>query len=275
MKTKLHSLKANVAPADARVWSAATRRRFLTGRHVSQCQSADMSAHSKGSARVPRASSGVAPELASPHLPGIMGGEKLVEPGFRRDAENHTPEARAPRNPRVRPMSVSQFGSKCRGLVVLLLALAAANGANNNIYVTNGYYIGNFNYNSAAGYNLAVTNEPGVTNTQITLDGAGGGRALSLTSSGTGAITVAGLTFLRNCGLNTIGAVRIAGGTGSLILVNGCQFLSPTNTSGMGLELASGLNAVVTNCTVVGAKTGGGGVGISVSGVTGNFTVQN
>jgi hypothetical protein len=64
------------------------------------------------------------------------------------------------------------------------LTLAAANGANNNIYVTNGYYIGNFNYNSAAGYNLAVTNEPGVTNTQITLDGAGGGRALSLTSSG-------------------------------------------------------------------------------------------
>ena len=210
MKTKLHSLKANVAPADARVWSAATRRRFLTGRHVSQCQSADMSAHSKGSARVPRASSGVAPELASPHLPGIMGGEKLVEPGFRRDAENHTPEARAPRNPKVRPMSVSQFGSKCRGLVVLLLALvlgatgaravdfhvataqdlqnaltlAAANGANNNIYVTNGYYIGNFNYNSAAGYNLAVTNEPGVTNTQITLDGAGGGRALNLASSG-------------------------------------------------------------------------------------------
>ena len=263
-----------------------------------------MSAHSKGSARVPRASSGVAPELASPHLPGIMGGEKLVEPGFRRDAENHTPEARAPRNPRVRPMSVSQFGSKCRGLVVLLLALvlgatgaravdfhvataqdlqnaltlAAANGANNNIYVTNGYYIGNFNYNSAAGYNLAVTNEPGVTNTQITLDGAGGGRALSLTSSGTGSITVAGLTFLRNCGSTAIGALRIAAGGGGTILVNGCQFLSPTNTSGMGLEIASGLNATVTNCTAIGASEADNyhdGTGISISGVTGNTTVQN
>jgi hypothetical protein len=64
------------------------------------------------------------------------------------------------------------------------LTLAAANGANNNIYVTNGYYIGNFNYNRAAGCNLAVTNEPGVSNPQITLDGAGGGRALSLNSSG-------------------------------------------------------------------------------------------
>src|ERR1035441_8897162 len=123
------------------------------------------------------------------------------------------------------------------------LTLAAANGANNNIYVTNGYYIGNFNYNSSAGYNLVVTNEPGVTNTQITIDGAGGGRALSITSSGTSAITVSGITFSRNCGSTTIGALRIGGGAGSVILVNGCQFLSPTNTSGMGLEIASGLNA--------------------------------
>src|ERR1039458_1346688 len=80
------------------------------------------------------------------------------------------------------------------------LTLAAANGANNNIYLTNGYYIGNFNYNSSAGYNLVVTNEPGVTNTQITLDGAGGGRALNITSSGSAnTISVQGITFLRNC----------------------------------------------------------------------------
>ena len=155
------------------------------------------------------------------------------------------------------------------------LTLAAANGANNNIYVTNGYYIGNFNYNSSAGYNLVVTNEPGVTNTQITIDGAGGGRALSITSSGTSAITVSGITFSRNCGSTTIGALRIGGGAGSVILVNGCQFLSPTNTSGMGLEIASGLNATLTNCTATGAKIGGGGTGISVSGVTGNVGVQN
>ena len=46
-----------------------------------------------GSARVPRASSGVAPELLSIHSAGQQGGEKLVEQSFRRDAENHTPEA--------------------------------------------------------------------------------------------------------------------------------------------------------------------------------------
>ena len=155
------------------------------------------------------------------------------------------------------------------------LTLAAANGANNNIYVTNGYYIGNFNYNSSAGYNLVVTNEPGVTNTQITIDGAGGGRALSITSSGTGAITVGGITFSRNCGSTTIGALRVGAGAGATILVSGCQFLSPTNTSGMGLQLASGLNATVTNCTATGATTGGGGTGISISGVTGNVTLQN
>ena len=155
------------------------------------------------------------------------------------------------------------------------LTLAAANGANNTIYLTNGYYTGNFNYNSAAGYNLAVTNEPGVINTQITLDGAGGGRALSLTSSGTGTLTVAGITFSRNCGSTSIGALRIAGGTGSVILVNGCQFLSPNNTSGMGLELASGLNATITNCTATGATSGGVSTGILVSGLAGIVNVQN
>ena len=93
------------------------------------------------------------------------------------------------------------------------LTLAASDGANNNIYITNGYYTGNFNYNSSGGYNLTVTNEPGVTNTQITLDGGGGGRALAITSSGTSAITVSGITFSRNCGSTTIGALRIAGGS--------------------------------------------------------------
>src|ERR1019366_8433175 len=97
------------------------------------------------------------------------------------------------------------------------LTLAAANGANNNIYVTNGYYIGNFNYNSSAGYNLVVTNEPGVTNTQITIDGAGGGRALSITSTGTSVVTVGGITFSRNCGSTSIGALRIGGGAGLVI----------------------------------------------------------
>ena len=63
-----------------------------------------------GSARVPRASSGVAPELSSPISLGFSGGEKFAGQGFRRDAENHTPEAWAPRNTSCRPFSISDFG---------------------------------------------------------------------------------------------------------------------------------------------------------------------
>lgn len=138
------------------------------------------------------------------------------------------------------------------------LTLAAANGANNNIWLTNGYYIGNFNFNSSGGYNLLIANEPNVTNnTQITFDGGGLGRDMSLANTGTGNIAVQGITFLRNCGNSSIGALRIAAGGGATIQVQNCQFLSPTNTSGMGLEVASGLNATITNCIVNGSTSGG------------------
>ena len=154
------------------------------------------------------------------------------------------------------------------------LTQAAANGADNNIYITNGYYVGNFNYNSSGANSLTILPAAGVTNTQITIDGAGTGRAVNISCSADANITVQGITFLRNCGSTTIGALRIAGGGGATILVNGCRFLEPTNSSGMGLELASGLNATVTNCTATGVKTGGGGTGMSIS-VTGNAAVQN
>jgi len=154
------------------------------------------------------------------------------------------------------------------------LTLGAANGADNSIYLANGYYVGNFNYNSTGNNALTLLPELGVTNTSITIDGAGGGRALNLTSSGTGNFSVQGITFLRNCGNSGIGALRIAAGNSATILVSGCQFLSPADTSGMGLELASGGIAVLTNCTATGANTGGGGTGISIS-VTGNASVQN
>jgi hypothetical protein len=49
-----------------------------------------------GSARVPRASSGVAPELLPPATRKFSSAENFVERCFRRDAENHTPEACAP-----------------------------------------------------------------------------------------------------------------------------------------------------------------------------------
>ena len=63
-----------------------------------------------GSARVPRASSGVAPELPSHTLAGISRREKFAGRCFRRDAENHTPEACAPRDIPLRPFSTSEFG---------------------------------------------------------------------------------------------------------------------------------------------------------------------
>lgn len=88
------------------------------------------------------------------------------------------------------------------------LTSAAANGANNNIWLTNGYYSGNFNYNSSANYNLTIQPEPGLTSTNITIDGLGGGRDLNITGGG-GIVTVSNITFIRNCGNYQIGALRM------------------------------------------------------------------
>jgi len=154
------------------------------------------------------------------------------------------------------------------------LTLAAASSVSNNIYVTNGYYTGNFNFNSSNVNSLTVLAEPGVSNTQITIDSGGSGSSMSISASASAYITVQGMTFLRNCGSTSIGGLRIAGGY-TTILVSGCQFLSPTNSSGIGLLLVSGVNATVTNCTVAGSATGGGGIGISISGITNNVTLQN
>jgi predicted outer membrane repeat protein len=66
----------------------------------------------------------------------------------------------------------------------------------------------------------------------------------------------------------------VAAGGGATIVVRDCLFLSPANSIGMGLEVLSGLNATVTNCTATGANTGGG-TGMSISGVTGNVIVEN
>jgi hypothetical protein len=63
-----------------------------------------------GSTCVARVSSGVAPELSAHHQPAICRAETLVERSFRRDAENHTPEAYAPRDSQLRPFSIPKFG---------------------------------------------------------------------------------------------------------------------------------------------------------------------
>ena len=55
------------------------------------------------------------------------------------------------------------------------LTVAASNGADDNIYLTNGYYQGNFNFKSTEPNNLTLSPEPGLTNTDITIDGGGVG----------------------------------------------------------------------------------------------------
>ena len=91
------------------------------------------------------------------------------------------------------------------------LTTATANGADNIIWLTNGYYTGTFSYNSSATYNLMIRLEPGLTNTQVTIDGGGGGRGLNISCSGaSGNVTVSNITFIRNCGNYQIGALRIA-----------------------------------------------------------------
>ena len=156
------------------------------------------------------------------------------------------------------------------------LTLAAANDADDNIYLTNGYYTGNFNFNSTEARNLTLQAEPGVTSDQVTIDGAGGGRAMNLTCSNSfGNMTVQGITFLRNCGDTAKGALRIAVGSAATISVSACRFLSPSNSSGMGLEIVSGQNASIDACTAIGSTTGGGGRGINIAGVSGNIIVQN
>ena len=51
------------------------------------------------------------------------------------------------------------------------LTLAAANGADDNIYLAphTNYYTGNFNFNSPENRSLVVQGEPGSTNTLITI----------------------------------------------------------------------------------------------------------
>jgi hypothetical protein len=153
------------------------------------------------------------------------------------------------------------------------LTLAAASSVSNNIYVTNGYYTGNFNYNSSNVNELTLLAEPGVTNTRIIIDSGGTGSSLSITATASPSITVEGMTLVRDGANNPSGGLQIAGGN-TTILVNGCLFLSSTSSSGAGLVISSGSNAIVTNCTAIGIN-GNGGTGISISQVTGTVTVQN
>ena len=155
------------------------------------------------------------------------------------------------------------------------LTVAAANGADDTIYLTNGYYIGNFNFNSTESYSLTVRAAEGVSREAVTIDPDGAGRGLNLSSTAAAnSLTVRGLTFLRNCGSSGNAGLRIGAGANCVILVDGCRFIAPNGSSGMGLEIASGLNATVANCTAIGSKAGGGGIGLYI-GVTATVQLLN
>jgi len=154
------------------------------------------------------------------------------------------------------------------------LTFAAANGADDNIYLAAGYYTGNFNFNSTENRSLVLQGEVGTTNTQVTIDGAGTGRDMNLANSGTGNFTVRGITFMRNCGDASFGALRIAAGAGSALFVDSCRFLSPSTSGafGSGLDIVSGQNATITNCIAIGKDTSVGD-GVRIQGVSGNLTI--
>ncbi len=168
------------------------------------------------------------------------------------------------------------------------LTLAAGNSADNNIYLAAGYYEGNFNYNSSEANNLTLLPEPGITNTDITIDGAGVTSGLCISSSAvSNTITIQDISFAINCGnVNTsaeISALWVAAGSQAAISVSGCDFLGTPGGSGDGFQVVSGLNLTVNGCTFEGAGYGidDGGLGMVVGEASdsesfkGDITVQN
>lgn len=155
------------------------------------------------------------------------------------------------------------------------LTLAAANGADDTIYLTNGYYMGNFNYSSAEAHSLTLQAEPGVTNPQVTIDGAGTGRSVNLSCSAAANITVEGITVLRNCGGAPNAGLRISTVNTADVLVQNCRFLSPTNACGTGVEIVSGRDAAIVACNITGNGQSDTGRGVAISGIARNITVLN
>lgn len=118
-----------------------------------------------------------------------------------------------------------------------------------------------------------------MTNGQVAIDGAGGGVGLNITCTGaSGNVTVSNITFIRNTGSSSLGALHIAASTGGTTTVNDCQFFSPNTTAlGIGLVIASGLNTTILNCSVIGKTIGTAydGDGINISGVTGTTLIYS
>ena len=153
------------------------------------------------------------------------------------------------------------------------LTLAAANGSADTIYLAAGYYTGNFNFNSAEAYALAIQGEAGTDRTQITIDGAGTGRSLAISCSAAANVTVSGITILRNCGAAANAGLRVST-AGADILVQGCRFLAPINKYGTGIEVAAARDVNIRDCAFTGNGNSGCGKGIGISGATRDIKVE-
>ncbi|MEI7900626.1 MAG: right-handed parallel beta-helix repeat-containing protein [bacterium] len=147
------------------------------------------------------------------------------------------------------------------------LTMAAVNGVSDTINLTNGYYIGNFNFNSTEAFALTVQAANGVSRENVAIDGNGAGRGLSISSSGAANITVTGITFLRNCGNAGLGALRIATAATADVLVENCRFLAASGAQGIGVEITSCRDSTVRNC-LASRDASSAGDGINIGGAT-------
>ncbi|MBN1670772.1 MAG: hypothetical protein JXR37_07060 [Kiritimatiellae bacterium] len=130
------------------------------------------------------------------------------------------------------------------------LTQAAGNGVHDVVYLAAGYYIGNFNFNSAESFDLTVRGETGTARSEITIDPDGTGRGLNVSCSGTANVTVQGITILRDCGDSAKGALRVATGVDADVLVENCRMMATNSANGVGVDIAACRDATVRECLV-------------------------
>jgi len=153
------------------------------------------------------------------------------------------------------------------------LTAAAVNGESDTIFLAAGYYVGNFNFNSDEAHSLTLQAAPGVDRTEVTIDGDGAGRSMSLTVSGVGDLTVRGITVLRNCGAEDRAGMRLSAGRD--ILVDDCRFMAGATHQGIGVEIVAARDATVEDSMFQGDPgTWAQGRGLMCSGVTGDVVVR-
>jgi hypothetical protein len=153
---------------------------------------------------------------------------------------------------------------------------AKGNGTDDVIFLAEGHYLGDFYYGSDETNSLMLRAELGATSERVVVGSAAAGGRMTLASSTNSALTLSGLTFLRNCGSPTNAVLLLSTGTGDAgeLRVENCTFVSPSNTVGGGLEILSARNATVSHSEVSGVANSLGR-GIAIQGVRGAVTIED